>query len=30
MTKVATGEDVWRRQLSQWQWRITVGSPSYS
>src|ERR1700739_266759 len=30
ITNVATEDEVWRRQLSQWQWTTCVGSPSYS
>jgi hypothetical protein len=27
--QVAMGEDVARRQLSQWQWSVQFGAPSY-
>jgi hypothetical protein len=27
ITNVATAEEVWRRQLSQWQWTTACGSP---
>jgi aspartyl-tRNA(Asn)/glutamyl-tRNA(Gln) amidotransferase subunit A len=30
MMNVVTGDDVWRRQLSQWQCVTKVASPSYS
>jgi hypothetical protein len=30
MMKVVIGDDVWRRQLSQWQCVISVASPEYS
>ena len=30
VTNVATGEEVWRRQLSQWQWVVSTASPANS
>ena len=30
MMNVVIGDDVWRRQLSQWQCAISIGSPEYS
>jgi hypothetical protein len=30
LANVATGEEVWRRQLSQWQWVVSTASPANS